>query len=44
MDTKTLHQVSYGMYVVASVKGDKFNGQNLQHRVPRLPPSRPRLP
>jgi len=27
MDTKALHKISYGMYVVGSRKGDKINGQ-----------------
>lgn len=27
MDVKTLHKVSYGLYVVASKRKDKFNGQ-----------------
>ena len=27
MDTRALHNISYGMYVVASRKGDKINGQ-----------------
>ena len=41
MDTKTLHQVSYGMYVVASVKGDKFNGQisNTVFQITSEPPT-----
>jgi flavin reductase (DIM6/NTAB) family NADH-FMN oxidoreductase RutF len=27
MDTKVLHQISYGMYVIGSRKGDRINGQ-----------------
>jgi len=27
METKTLYKISYGMYIVSSKKGDKFNGQ-----------------
>ncbi|HUU63397.1 MAG TPA: flavin reductase family protein [Dehalococcoidia bacterium] len=27
MDTKVLHQISYGMYIVGSRKGDRINGQ-----------------
>jgi flavin reductase (DIM6/NTAB) family NADH-FMN oxidoreductase RutF len=27
MDTKVLHQISYGMYVIGSIKGDRINGQ-----------------
>ena len=27
MDTKVLHQISYGMYIVGSRKGDSINGQ-----------------
>ena len=27
MDTKALHQISYGLYIVTSTRGDKFNGQ-----------------
>lgn len=27
METKTLYKISYGMYLVSSKKGDKFNGQ-----------------
>ena len=27
MNTKTLHQISYGMYIVSSRKGDRINGQ-----------------
>lgn len=27
MNPKTLHKISYGLYVVSSKKGDKFNGQ-----------------
>jgi flavin reductase (DIM6/NTAB) family NADH-FMN oxidoreductase RutF len=27
MDTKALHQISYGMYVIGSRKGDRLNGQ-----------------
>lgn len=27
MDTKALHQISYGMYVIGSRKGDRINGQ-----------------
>ncbi|MFP3975944.1 MAG: flavin reductase family protein [Dehalococcoidia bacterium] len=27
MNTKALHNISYGLYVVTSRKGDKFNGQ-----------------
>ncbi len=27
MDTKVLHQLSYGMYIVSSRKGDSINGQ-----------------
>ena len=27
MDTNILHNISYGMYIVASYKGDLFNGQ-----------------
>lgn len=41
MDIKTLYQVSYGMYVVASVKGDKFNGQisNTVFQITSEPPT-----
>jgi flavin reductase (DIM6/NTAB) family NADH-FMN oxidoreductase RutF/rubredoxin len=41
MDIKTLHQVSYGMYVVASVKGDMFNGQisNTVFQITSEPPT-----
>lgn len=27
MDSKILHKISYGMYIISSVNGDKFNGQ-----------------
>lgn len=27
MDMKALHKIKYGMYIVTSKKGDKFNGQ-----------------
>jgi len=27
MDTKVLHQISYGMYIIGSRKGDSINGQ-----------------
>jgi len=27
MDIKALHQISYGLYIVTSTRGDKFNGQ-----------------
>jgi len=27
MDQRTLHKISYGMYIVSSKKGEKFNGQ-----------------
>ena len=27
MNEKTLHKISYGLYIVSSKKGDKFNGQ-----------------
>jgi len=27
MDTKALHQISYGMYIIGSRKGDSINGQ-----------------
>ena len=27
MNTKALHQISYGMYIVSSRKGDRINGQ-----------------
>lgn len=27
MNKKTLHKISYGLYIVSSKKGDKFNGQ-----------------
>ena len=27
MDPKILHKISYGMYIISSVNGDKFNGQ-----------------
>jgi len=27
MDKKALHKISYGLYIVSSKKGDKFNGQ-----------------
>jgi flavin reductase (DIM6/NTAB) family NADH-FMN oxidoreductase RutF/rubredoxin len=41
VDIKTLYQVSYGMYVVASVKGDKFNGQisNTVFQITSEPPT-----
>lgn len=41
MDIKTLYQLSYGMYVVASVRGGKFNGQtsNTVFQVTSEPPT-----
>ena len=27
MDPKILHKISYGLYIISSVNGDKFNGQ-----------------
>lgn len=27
MNTKTLHKISYGLYVISSKKGERFNGQ-----------------
>ena len=41
MDIKTLYQLSYGMYVVTSVKGGKFNGQiaNTVFQIASEPPT-----
>jgi len=41
MDIKTLYQLSYGMYVVASVKGGKLNGQisNTVFQIASEPPT-----
>jgi flavin reductase (DIM6/NTAB) family NADH-FMN oxidoreductase RutF/rubredoxin len=41
MDIKTLYQLSYGMYVVASVKGGKLNGQisNTVFQITSEPPT-----
>ena len=27
MDRKTLHKISYGVYIVSTINGDKKNGQ-----------------
>lgn len=27
MDSKILHKISYGLYIISSINGDKFNGQ-----------------
>jgi flavin reductase (DIM6/NTAB) family NADH-FMN oxidoreductase RutF len=41
MDTKTLHKVSYGLYVVSSKMGEKVNGQiaNTVFQVTSEPPT-----
>jgi flavin reductase (DIM6/NTAB) family NADH-FMN oxidoreductase RutF/rubredoxin len=41
MDPKTLHKVSYGLYVICSKNGEKFNGQiaNALFQVTSEPPS-----
>ena len=40
MNTKALHQISYGLYVVAASKGDKINGQiaNTVFQITSKPP------
>jgi ferric-chelate reductase [NAD(P)H] len=40
MNRKALHKISYGLYVVSSVKGGKFNGQiaNAVFQVTATPP------
>jgi len=41
MDAKALHQISYGLYVISSFRGDKLNGQiaNTLFQVASEPPS-----
>ncbi len=41
MDAKALHKISYGLYVVTSLKGDKANGQiaNTVTQVTSQPPT-----
>ena len=41
MDPKTLHKISYGLYVISSKKGDKFNGQiaNTVFQITSEPPT-----
>jgi ferric-chelate reductase [NAD(P)H] len=41
MDLKTLHKISYGMYIVSSYKEDKLNGQiaNTVFQITSEPPS-----
>lgn len=41
MDTKALYKLSYGMFVVCSKKGDKFNGQiaNTVFQITSEPPT-----
>lgn len=41
MDPKTLHKISYGLYVICSKKGKKFNGQiaNALFQVTAEPPT-----
>lgn len=41
MNLKTFHKISYGMYVISSKKGDKFNGQiaNTVFQITSEPPS-----
>lgn len=41
MNAKTLHKISYGMYIVSSKKGDKLNGQiaNTVFQVTSEPPA-----
>ena len=41
MDPKVLYKLSYGMYIVCSKKGDKFNGQiaNTVFQITSEPPT-----
>ncbi len=41
MDTKVLHQINYGLYIITSTKGGKFNGQiaNTLFQVTSEPPT-----
>ena len=41
MNSKTLHQISYGLYIVAARKGDKINGQiaNTVFQITSKPPT-----
>ncbi len=41
MNPKTLHKISYGLYVISSEKGDKFNGQiaNTVFQITSEPPT-----
>lgn len=41
MDTKTLHKISYGLYVICSKKGEQFNGQiaNALFQITAEPPT-----
>ncbi len=41
MNPKTLHQISYGLYIVAARKGDKINGQiaNTVFQITSKPPT-----
>ena len=41
MDTQALHKIGYGMYVICSKKGDKFNGQiaNTVFQITSEPPT-----
>jgi flavin reductase (DIM6/NTAB) family NADH-FMN oxidoreductase RutF/rubredoxin len=41
MDTEALHKISYGLYIVCSKKGEKFNGQiaNTLFQVTSKPPT-----
>jgi flavin reductase (DIM6/NTAB) family NADH-FMN oxidoreductase RutF len=41
MDTKALHQISYGLYLISSRKGGKLNGQiaNTLFQVTSEPPT-----
>jgi len=41
MNTKALHKIGYGIYVVTSIKGDKLNGQiaNTVFQITSQPPT-----
>lgn len=41
MDSKALHKISYGLYVITSKKGDRFNGQiaNTVFQISNEPPT-----
>jgi len=41
MDTKVLHQINYGLYIITSTKGGKFNGQisNTVFQITSEPPT-----